>query len=110
MKGKAVQEITTLFMKSAPVQSHQVTSRVLQQAKLETQDEKHLEPILNYISCLKVHKQYLQFFEIGVVRDQRKKIEQVAKYVGLALDSQRPIKQVLGVYVAEDKKESDKVL
>ena len=28
----------------------------------------------------------MEFFEIGVVRDQRSKIEQVAKYVGLALD------------------------
>lgn len=27
----------------------------------------------------------MDFFEIGVVRDQRKKIENVAKYVGLAI-------------------------
>ena len=37
------------------------------------------------MESLNKHKEYLDFFEIGVVRDQRKKIENVAKYVGLAL-------------------------
>ena len=41
--------------------------------------------MIHYITALQKHKEYLDFFEIGVVRDQRKKIENVAKYVGLAI-------------------------
>ena len=32
-----------------------------------------------------MHREYLEFFQIGVVRDQKSKIEKVAKYVGLAI-------------------------
>jgi hypothetical protein len=38
-----------------------------------------------YITSLQTHREYLEFFQIGVVRDNKKKIENVAKYVGLAI-------------------------
>lgn len=48
-------------------------------------DDKKLMPMIYYINTLQTHKEYLDFFEIGVVRDQKKKIANVAKYVGLAI-------------------------
>lgn len=44
--------------------------------------------MIRYMESLQTHKEYLDFFQIGVYRDQRSKIEQVAKYVGLAI---RPV-------------------
>lgn len=41
--------------------------------------------MLRYLESLEVHRDYLDFFQIGVYRDQKSKIEQVAKYVGLAI-------------------------
>ena len=37
------------------------------------------------MECLQIHREYLDFFQIGVVRENRAKIEKVAKYVGLAM-------------------------
>jgi hypothetical protein len=37
------------------------------------------------MESLQIHKEYLEFFQIGVIRDQKSKIEKVAKYVGLAM-------------------------
>jgi hypothetical protein len=53
-----------------------------------------------YLETLQTHKEYLDFFQIGVYRDQRSKIEQVAKYVGLAI---RPVS--LPFVASEEKKE-----
>lgn len=54
--------------------------------------------MIYYLKTLETHKEYLDFFQIGVVRDQRKKIENVAKYVGLA------IKDYSYIHDAEDSK------
>jgi hypothetical protein len=37
------------------------------------------------MESLQIHRDYLDFFQIGVYRDQKSKIEKVAKYVGLAI-------------------------
>lgn len=41
--------------------------------------------MFRYVESLQVHREYMEFFQIGVVREQKSKIEKVAKYVGLAM-------------------------
>ena len=57
--------------------------------------DKDVDPLIRYMESLQVHREYLEFFQIGVVRDQRSKIEKVAKYVGLA------IREVVPHFVAD---------
>lgn len=83
---KLVQEVSRLFKLYTPAYSRSVVEKNLKMSGIEEMtDEKKIAPLLHYIESLQKHKEYLDFFEIGVVRDQRKKIENVAKYVGLAI-------------------------
>ena len=47
--------------------------------------EREADPLVRYMDSLQIHREYLEFFQIGVFRDQKSKIEKVAKYVGLAI-------------------------
>ena len=77
-----------LFLESTPAHTQGFVQKCFDMTNISAvKDETRLSPILMYIESLNKHKEYLDFFEIGVVRDQRKKIENVAKYVGLAINN-----------------------
>lgn len=82
---KIPQEIRKLFLLHTPAYTRGAVESNINAASLDEIENKRIEPMIDYIVALQKHKEYLDFFEIGVVRDQRKKIENVAKYVGLAI-------------------------
>lgn len=91
--------MTQLFLEHTPAYTRATVAANIAAANLDrVKEDRKLTPIIHYLNTLQKHKEYLDFFEIGVVRDQRKKIENVAKYVGLA------IKDYSYIHEAEDSK------
>lgn len=79
------QHILELFLKHTPEVNKIKTAEQFHQANFSKMTEREVDPLVRYIDSLQIHREYLEFFQIGVVRDQRSKIEKVAKYVGLAI-------------------------
>lgn len=84
------QQLAELFLKHTPEVNRVATSRQLEQTGFSRMEDRQIDPVLRYMESLQVHREYLDFFQIGVYRDQRSKIEQVAKYVGLAIRPYEP--------------------
>ena len=84
--NKTTKEVIRLFQLYTPAYTRPTVENNIKMSGIDSlKEDKLLEPMIHYIQALNIHKEYLDFFEIGVVRDQRKKIENVAKYVGLAI-------------------------
>jgi hypothetical protein len=79
------QHLLEVFLKHTPETNHAVTAAQFEKANFEALAERDIDPVFRYMQSLEVHREYMEFFQIGVVRDQRSKIERVAKYVGLAM-------------------------
>jgi hypothetical protein len=82
---KKYQQLAEIFLKYTPDTNKVATKHMLDNSQFEKMTEREIDPVVRYIESLQVHREYLEFFQIGVFRDQRSKIEKVAKYVGLAI-------------------------
>ena len=88
--SKQLTKLLNNYLKYTPESCHGVTRRLFNAASLERFTDEELDPMLRYMESLQIHREYLEFFQIGVVRDQKSKIEKVAKYVGLAIPGVEP--------------------
>lgn len=79
------QQLLELFLKYTPQNNHAITAELYDKARFDKMHQTEVDAMHRYMESLQIHKEYLEFFQIGVVRDQRSKIEKVAKYVGLAM-------------------------
>lgn len=83
---KPAGKLLQLFLDHTPVHTHKFVQKGFEASGIpQIKDQALIDPIVYYMESLNKHKEYLDFFQIGVYRDQRKKIENVAKYVGLAI-------------------------
>ena len=79
------QHVLELFLKHTPEVNKARTIEQFNQGNFCKMTEREVDPVIRYMQSLQIHREYLEFFQIGVVRDQKAKIEKVAKYVGLAI-------------------------
>jgi hypothetical protein len=81
------QNILSLYIKHTPQHSKNTVEKNFSQSGIENSvnTDKMFNMMERYMSSLQTHREYLEFFQIGVVRDNKKKIHNVAKYVGLAI-------------------------
>ena len=70
----AAKQIIQLFLKQTPEVNHAVTTQLFKETNMEKMTEKELQPFERYLNSLQVHREYLEFFQIGVIRDQKSKI------------------------------------
>jgi hypothetical protein len=85
------QHLLELFIKHTPEVNKVRTAELFKRVNLDKRTERDVDPLVRYMDSLQIHRDYLEFFQIGVVRDQRSKIEKVAKYVGLAIREVEPL-------------------
>ena len=79
-----------MFLKYTPETNHAVTTEMFDKSAFCKLKQRDIDPLYRYMESLQIHKEYLDFFQIGVYRDQKSKIEKVAKYVGLAMPNLEP--------------------
>ena len=85
-----VPKVIEMYLKFTPEANQGVTNRLFKATVFGRLPHRELDPMFRYMESLQIHREYLEFFQIGVVRDQKSKIEKVAKYVGLAIPEVEP--------------------
>jgi len=68
------QQLLELFLKYTPQNNHAITKELFDKAKFDKMGQSEVDAMHRYMESLQVHREYLEFFQIGVVRDQRSKI------------------------------------
>jgi len=71
---KRYQQLLELFLKHTPETNQAITKKQFDQAQFCQMSDRDIDPYFRYIDSLQIHKEYLDFFQIGVFRDQRSKI------------------------------------
>ena len=78
-------QIYRLILKDIPKDSRGTVLPSIRKAMKLPYSPSELTAMQTYFSALRIHDEYLQFFGVSQVKDEKEKLKSVGRYVGLEL-------------------------